>query len=135
MEQHAKAAIELNPDRIGGYRWLASALASQRRFNEMLQVISRAEIAIPDDLSPYVYAARAAIELPSAEGYLQKCLTETKEPEAGAPLLAGAHWSLGLVYEKEGLVPAAKSELETALRLKPDFKPARKDLERLKQNR
>ena len=139
MEQHAKAAMELNPDRIGGYRWLASALASQRRFNEMVQVLSRAEVTIPDDLSPYVYAARAllrdAIELPRAESYLQKYLTETKEPEAGAPLLAGAHWSLGLVYEKEGRLPAARSELETALRLKPDFQPARKDLERLKQTR
>ena len=136
-ERHAKAAIELNPDRIGGYRWLASALASQRRFDETTQVLSRAEATISDDLSPYVYAGRAllrdAIELPRAESFLQKYLTETKEPEAGAPLLAGAHWSLGLVYEKEGRLPDAKSELETALRLKPDFQPARKDLDRLKQ--
>ena len=49
-----------------------------------------------------------------------------------APLLAGAHWSLGLVYEKEGRKQDAIAELETSLRLKPDFEPAQKDLKRLK---
>jgi tetratricopeptide (TPR) repeat protein len=134
MEQHARAALDLNPDRIGAYRWLAFALASQKRFDEMSKVLARAEAAVPDDLSPFVFAARAMLgggfELPKAETYLKKYLTETKEPEAGAPPFAGAHWSLGLVYEKEGRRAEAKSELQTAVRLKPDFEPAKNDLKR-----
>jgi len=63
---------------------------------------------------------------------LKKYFTETREPEAGAPLIAGAHWSLGQVYEKEGRKAEARAELETAVRLKPDFEPAKKDLKRLK---
>jgi tetratricopeptide (TPR) repeat protein len=135
MEQHAKAALDLNPDRIGAYRSLAFALASQKRFDETSKVLARAEAAVPDDLSPYISAARAMLsggfELPRAETYLKKYITETKEPEAGAPALAAAHWSLGLVYEKEGRLPDAKNELQTALRLKPDFEPAKRDLKRL----
>ena len=80
---------------------------------------------------------RDAIELPrERRATCKKYLTETKEPEAGALLLAGAHWSLGSrVLRRKGRLPPARSELETVLRLKPDFQPARQDLERLKQTR
>jgi len=135
-ELHARAANELNPDRVSGYRLLAFALAAQKRFDEAAKVVARAEVAIPDDLSPYVSTARGMLrvnaELPKAESYLKKYLAETKEPEPNAPPLAAAHYWLGLVYEKEGRKPEAVSELETALRLKPDFEPAKQDLKRIK---
>jgi hypothetical protein len=41
------------------------------------------------------------------------------------------HWSLGVVYEKQGRLIDAKKELQTAVRLKPDFQPAKQDLRRL----
>jgi len=75
---------------------------------------------------------RDGADLSKAEACLKKYLDQTNEPEVGAPLIAGAHWSLGLVYEKEGRKADARSELETALRLRPDFEPARRDLKRLK---
>lgn len=136
MEQHAKTAVELNPDRAGGYRLLAYALAFGKRMDELAKVLSQSEAAVPDDLSPYVYAARGLLatggELTKAESYLRKYLAETKEPEPGAPILAGARWSLGLVYEKQGRAADARHELEAALRLKPDFEAAKRDLKRLK---
>lgn len=135
-EQLSQAALDLNSDRIEGYRMLAITLALEKRFDDAAKLIARSEQAIPDDLSPYVYAARAmlreSVELAKAENYLKKYFTETREPEAGAPLIAGAHWSLGLVYEKEGRRQDARNELETALRLRPDFEPAKKDLKRIK---
>ena len=95
-ELHARAANELNPDRISGYRLLAYALAAQKRFDEAAKVVARAELAIPDDLSPCVSVARAMLrvnaELPKAESYLKKYLAETKEPEPNAPPLAAAHY-------------------------------------------
>lgn len=139
VDQHAGAAVEVVPDRIAAYRLLAYSLAAQKRYDETAKMLARAEAAVPDDVSPYVYAARSMLHdgamLPKAEGYLMKYLMETKEPEPGAPLLAGVHWSLGQVYEKEGRVPDAKKELETALRLKPDFEPAKRDLKRLSLQR
>ncbi len=133
---YAQAALDLNPDRIGAYRLLAFSLVTEKRLDEAAKMITRAESAIPDDLSPYVYAARAllrdGVELAKAEAYLKKYFTETREPEPGAPLIAGAHWSLARVYEKEGRQPEARAELETALRLRPDFEPAKSDLKRMK---
>jgi tetratricopeptide (TPR) repeat protein len=135
-EQHARAALDLNSDRVDAYRLLAYILVMEKRLDEAARVVARAESAVPDDLSPLVYIARAMlrdnVELPKAEAYLKKYLSETKEPEPNAPSIAGVHWSLGLVYEKEGRIADARSELETALKLKSDFEPAKRDLKRLK---
>src|SRR5207253_1415307 len=135
-EEQCRPALDLNPDRIDAYRFLALALALEKRSDDAAKLIARAESAIPDDLSPYVYAARGMLrdgtDLAKAEAYLKKYFNETKEPEPGAPSIAGAHWSLGLVYEKQGRKDEARSELETAVKIKPDFEPAKRDLKRLK---
>ncbi|SPE30017.1 putative Tetratricopeptide repeat protein [Candidatus Sulfopaludibacter sp. SbA3] len=90
-EQHARAALEVNPDRIEAYRILAVSLVSQRRFEETEKLLALSGRAIPDDLSPYVWAARTmrrdGVELARAETYLQKYLAQTREPEVGAPSL------------------------------------------------
>jgi tetratricopeptide (TPR) repeat protein len=135
-EQHALAALALNADRVEGYRVLTAALIYQKRYDAAAETLRRAEIAIPDDLSPYVSAARALLReganLSTSEAWLQKYLNESKEPEPTAPPFAAAHWSLGLVFEKLGRTEDAKRELETALRLNPEFEPAREDLKRFK---
>ena len=40
--------------------------------------------------------------------------------------------ALGLVFEKQGRKPEALAEINTALRLKPDYENAKKALKRLK---
>jgi len=135
-ERNLQAAIESNPDRVRGYRQLANLLASQNRLDETAALLARAEAAIPDDLSPYFAAGNALmvhkIDLPRGETYLKKYLNETREPEAQSPSPAMTHRSLGLLYEKEGRKSEAIAELQTALRLKPDFEAAKQDLKRLK---
>jgi len=135
-EQQALAALALNADRVEGYRVLTAALIYQKRYDAAAEMLRHAEIAIPDDLSPYVSAARALLReganLSTSEAWLQKYLNESKEPEPTAPPFAAVHWSLGLVFEKLGRTGDAKRELETALRLNPEFEPAREDLKRFK---
>jgi len=135
-EQHARTALDLNADRIDAYRLLADAFVSQLRLDDAARTLTHSDEAIPDDLSPYVAAARAmlrnGVELGRAEAYLRKYLAQTKEPEVGAPASAGVHRSVAMLYEKEGRLMDARNELETALRLKPDFEAARRDLKRLK---
>src|SRR5262249_43578073 len=105
-EKQAQAALELEPDRISAYRVLALVYGAAKRFDDLSKLLARAEAAVPDDLSPYVAAGRALMRhadaLPKAESYLRKYLAATSEPEAGAPHIAGVHWSLGLVHEKQG---------------------------------
>jgi tetratricopeptide (TPR) repeat protein len=80
-EQQSRAALDLNPDCIDAYRWLAYALVLQKRFDDAAKVVARAEAAAPDNLAPYVHAARAmlrdGVELPKAEAYLKKYVNET----------------------------------------------------------
>jgi hypothetical protein len=53
----------------------------QKRFDDAAEVVARAEAAAPDNLAPYVHAARAmlrdGVELPKAEAYLKKYVNET----------------------------------------------------------
>ena len=55
----------------------------------------------------------------------------SQEPEAGEPDAADGHRLLGLVLEREGRKPEALAEIQTALRLRPNFKAAKEDLKRL----
>ena len=55
------------------------------------------------------------------------------DAEAAALLArAQAHRNLGLVLEKEGRKADAIAALEQAIKLKPDFDDAKKDLRRLR---
>jgi tetratricopeptide (TPR) repeat protein len=141
-EQYARAAIKIDPGRAAGYAILASSLASRSLWKDLEACLRLAEQSVPDDLAPYYQAGRAILEknsagadaasgpdLKRAETYFRKYLSA--DPEGNEPTWAHAHWRLGLVLEKEGRKPEATGEIETALRLKPDLKEAKKDLSRL----
>ena len=133
-EKYAGEALKVNPDRVSAYVLLAQVFVKQNRAEEVKKILAQAEAAVPDNSAPYLAAGRALLQhgsdLQIAETYVRKYLAQTPEP--GWPPLAGAHWSLGLIYEKRGDKEQARSEMETALRLKPDFEPAKRDLKRLK---
>ncbi|HLW79091.1 MAG TPA: tetratricopeptide repeat protein, partial [Terriglobia bacterium] len=133
-ERYARQAIHLEPGRVYAYSSLAVALAGAERWTDLDQALAEAEKNVPDDFTPYYQAGRTLLlggkNLPLAEGYFRKYLSQ--QPEGEAPTLAHAHWRLGLVLEKEGRKTEAVSEVETALRLKPDLEEAKKDLKRLK---
>jgi tetratricopeptide (TPR) repeat protein len=135
-EKHLRAAIESNPDRVRAWRALAALLASQNRIDETATLLAAAQSAVPDDLCPWFAAANNlmthSIDLPRAELWIRKYLAETREPEVDAPPLASAHRVLALIYEKQGSKAEAIGELQTALRLKPDFDAAKQDLKRMR---
>lgn len=135
-EQFARESLKIDPQRTAAYVVLAASAAKQGHLPELERVLGESEKAIPDDFSPHYQAAKVMFLgsdsslLSRAESYFRKYLTE--EPEAGSPPLSAAHWRLGLVLEKEGRKSDARTELETAVKLQPDFKDAQQDLKRLK---
>jgi tetratricopeptide (TPR) repeat protein len=135
-EEHAKAALALDPTRIGAYVVLAGLDAHLRRWSDLDAILAEAERAVPDNYAPNYQAGRVLMEdnreLPRAERYFRKYLTQ--EPEIGAPTFAHAHWRLGLVLEKQGRKSEALAEVETAMRINPQLKDAVKDLKRLKRS-
>jgi tetratricopeptide (TPR) repeat protein len=132
-EQHARAAIDLAPENALAYKLLASSLVRLKRVLDAEAIAIRAEKAIPDDLAPYQWAARSmlaeGVDLEKAESFLRKYLSQPPEPVE--PSLAQTHVYIAQVYEKLSRKSDARSELEAALRLQPDFEPAKHELKRL----
>jgi len=133
-EQFARKAVKVDGGRVEAYVVLARWYARAARSQDLPSLLGEAEKMVPDDLSPYYAAGNALLaagkDLPNSERYFLKYLSG--EPEAGAPDLANAYWRLGLVLEKEGRKPEAIAEIETAVKMKPSLREAKKDLERLK---
>jgi tetratricopeptide (TPR) repeat protein len=134
-EEHAQQAIRLDPERAAAYTSLATIYAQQGRWKDLEAIIADSQHNVPDDLAPLYQAAKAIFvgnqtaELERAAGYMRAYLSQPAEGDE--PPLAGAHWRLGLILEKQGHKDQAKQELQTALSLDPEFEPARKDLKRL----
>ena len=130
-EKYARQAIEADPGRADGYTLLAISLASAARWNDLQGVLAQADARVPEDNLPYYRAGLAILTaadpgcqgLSRAESYFRKYLSA--EPEGGEPPLAGAHWRLGEVLDKEGRKSEAISELQIAARLKPDLEGAK----------
>jgi tetratricopeptide (TPR) repeat protein len=128
--KHTQFASQLDPQRIGAYGILARVFALQQRWGDLDQILAMAEKNVPDDLRPFYEGAQALLEIgkefPRAEGYAKKYLSQ--EPEGGEPDNADAHRLLGLVFMEEGRKAEARTEILTALRLKPSFKAAKDDM-------
>lgn len=135
VERLGRALLAIDPRRASGYAALAIAYANLNRLTDLDATLADAEKAVPDNLGPYFQAGRSLLlanrELPRAERYLRKYLT-TMEPEANTPTLAQAQRNLGLVLEKQGRKAEAIAALEQAVKLRPDFEEAKKDLKRLR---
>jgi cytochrome c-type biogenesis protein CcmH/NrfG len=135
-EQLARDAIALDPSNAGGWEILARVYAAQRRGADLNDTLTRAETAVPDDLTPYYAAASALFEagqdFPHAEQYLMRYLGQ--RVEGREPSLAEACWLLAELYEHEGRKSDAVRELQAAIHLDPGFEPARRDLNRLRHS-
>lgn len=133
--KNAQAAVQVDPTLIGACAILARVFALQERWNDLEQILAAAEKSVADDLRPFYEAAQALLEtgkeLPRAEGYVKKYLSQ--EPEGEAPDNAEAHRLLGLLFEKEGRKADARVEIQTALQLRPNLKGAKDDLKRVGQ--
>jgi tetratricopeptide (TPR) repeat protein len=133
-DQYAQKAISLDPARAMGYGILAQTKIWAEKWSELDQVIAQAEKAAPDDFIYYYRAGRVLLvsgkDNARAEKYFRKYLGQ--EPEGGTPTLATGHWQLGLALEKLGRKQDAIAEVQTALKMDPQLKPAKTDLKRLK---
>lgn len=133
VEKLGKELVQEAPSRIGGYTLLAEFYAAQQRWADLDAAIAQAEKAVPDDLSPYFYAAQqlqwTGSDLPRAEQYLHKYMSQ--EREGDAPNMAMAHTTLGLALNMAGRKPEAVTELQAALRQQPNYELARKELKRI----
>jgi tetratricopeptide (TPR) repeat protein len=133
--RYAQQAWQLDSSRANAGWILARVFALEERWSDLQAILGASERNVPDDLRPFYEAGQALLEIckefPRAEGYAKKYLSE--EPEGEGPDAADAHRLLGLIFEKEGRMSEARTEIETALQLRPNFKAAKEDLERMEK--
>jgi len=132
-EQHAREAIRLAPDRVQAYSIEAVVMVFKDQWADLDAFLAQAEKTVPDCLLPYSRAANNCLgrklELPRAERYFRKYLTQ--EPEPNMPNFANIHWRLGLVMEQMGRKADAIAEWQAAVKLDPNSQ-AKQELKRVK---
>ncbi len=130
--KRAQAALQIDSTRVEAHWILARIFAHEQRWQELDRTLAMAAKDVPDDLRPFYEAAQASLEtgkeFSRAEGYTRKYLSQ--EPEGGEPDPAEAHRLLGLLFARQGRTADARSELQAALRIRPDFKAAKDDLKK-----
>lgn len=91
-ERLAKSVVQQDPAQAQGYSVLAKVYARQGRWNDLDNTLIAAAKNVPDDLSPYYYAAKILVgmgqDASRAERYLQRYVSQP--PEARAPGLSDA---------------------------------------------
>jgi len=130
-----RQALAANPRGIQAHAQIAAILAEQGKLAEMEACLAQARKLVPENLFPFYAAAQNLIAenkyLERVEPMLRTYLGQ--EPEGGMPDWAAAHYRLGLLFEKQGRRAEALQELDLALRLRPAFKAAKQESERLRK--
>lgn len=130
-----RQALAVRPDGITAHAQSAAILAEQGKWKDLDSALDQARRACPENLLPLYSAGRNLVaenkHLDRAEPLLRAYLAQP--PEGNMPDHAAAHWRLGQLFEKQGRKADAVKELENALRLRPRFPQAQKDLHRLRK--
>ncbi|MFA6962591.1 MAG: tetratricopeptide repeat protein [Opitutaceae bacterium] len=112
----------------------ATTLCSEKRYDEALAACEDFLREQPDNYLGLYTLGRIASEtgrdLAKGEQALRRCLQIT--PRTEEPDHAGAHYRLGLIYEKDHRPDEARTEFKAALALEPVFPEATEALTRLK---
>jgi len=91
-QKYARAAQEVEPDRVPAYIVLAESYAATAHFTELDQLLQESEANVSDDLAPHYHAAvilaDQSSDLARAKRYLLRYLSQ--EPEAREPSQAEA---------------------------------------------
>lgn len=115
-ERIAKESLGEDPDRVGAYNTLAKIYAEQDRMDDLDALLARAETKVPDDLSPFYFAAKALLDrdhdAERCESYLRKYLSQPREasepePSAARTLLAVAIEHTSPKFEQSAPTPTS----------------------------
>jgi tetratricopeptide (TPR) repeat protein len=120
-ERLANACIQADPGRAGAWSTLAKIQAETGRYTELETTLANAEKNVPDDLSPYYFAAKILLdknkEPQRAEQYLRKYLSQP--PEGLEPKMPAARVLLATAESRKTAraalrpVPAVGSAMST----------------------
>jgi tetratricopeptide (TPR) repeat protein len=113
---HSQTALQQNPGDLEATQWLALSFFSSGNFREALPLLQKLGPQLPNDS-------------PDSPSLLSVCYVMTQQPEKarkelaemfGVPQESGmAYLALAKLMVRQGMVEAAKPQIETALKLQP----------------
>lgn len=136
-EQAFAQAAELGRiDAEQGRQALVQLYLAERNYDAAFRPYDEALRATPDDfLLLYQFGRltlRADRRVDDGLAAFRRCLVLPRPVGEDVPTAANLHWRLGNAWERKRDVAKAREEYETALRLEPEFQPAKQALEKLK---
>jgi len=133
-ERAYREAIAGYPDSLGPRYGLGLLFARSERHEDAFAVFDSILAARPDELNALYQIGRTGAlsgqRLDRAEQALKQFLAAP--PSENTPRPAGAHWRLGMVYEKQGRKDLAGEEYRRALAIDPGYAEAKRSLAKLK---
>jgi tetratricopeptide (TPR) repeat protein len=135
MDKAYAEAIEIQKrDPLRGAAVLGNLYLGEKKYREAFALLDDLMAKYPDNKALLYQAGRLAAisgqQLDRGEAALKEYFQHTPAP--AEPPLYNAHWRLGTLYERKNDTTAARTEYETALRLRPDYGPAQTALKKLK---
>lgn len=133
--QEFRAAMTMKPDDPQAYYQLSSLYARQKQWDHAWELMEQLLAKRPEEATVHFYLGRLAVmseqRLDRGEEHLKKYLETEPNPER--PSLAFARLQLGHLYKLKGDKQKAAAEYREALKLDPNFEPAKKALDEIKK--
>lgn len=121
---HVREAIRLKPDHAGAHDNLGRLLARSGQLEEAIAHLREAVRLDPGAAGPRFALARAL----EREGRSEEAIACYLEGLSLSPRDADAQYDLGTLLARSGRLEEALPHLEAALRMRPDFEKARRNL-------
>jgi tetratricopeptide (TPR) repeat protein len=135
VEREYVAAAAENPDSAIAHLSLAAFYQSTQRWDEAFGVLDRLLAAQPGEVRGHYQIGRTAAlsgrQLERGEQSLKLWMARPPD-DATMVTRSGAHYRLGMIYDKQGRQDLARVQYEEALRINPRNEEARKSLDRLR---
>jgi tetratricopeptide (TPR) repeat protein len=133
-ERQYLAAARAYPDSLGPRYALGMFYQRAEKYDQAFATFEAILAAKPDETNALYQVGRTGAlsgqRLERAEQALRQFIAAP--PGANAPNPAGAHWRLGMVYEKGGKQDLARAAYRRSLEIDPEFADAKKSLAKLK---
>jgi tetratricopeptide (TPR) repeat protein len=123
--KHFQKALEINPNYVEAHSNLGLALFQKGQVHEAVAQYQKALEINPNSFMGHVNLGNAFFK----KGQLDKAVAEYEKASEIDPNYFAVHYNLGLAFFRKGQLNEAIAQFQETLRSKPDFRPAKANLE------
>jgi tetratricopeptide (TPR) repeat protein len=123
--EHFQKALEINPNYVEAHSNLGLALSQKGQEQEAVAQYQKALEINPNSFLGHANLGNAFFK----KGQLDEAVAEYQKASEIDPNYFAVHYNLGLAFFRKGQLNEAIAQFQETLRSKPDFRPAKANLE------